>query len=69
MNKKKSVEDLLEEIIKKLDRLIAIQMIQGRDVGIQISVLKELGYGWNEIGNFVGMKPDAVRMRYSRKSD
>lgn len=66
MNKKKSVEDLLEEISGKLDKLIAINSIQGKDQDTQITILKDLGLNWNEIGIILGIKPDAVRMRHTR---
>lgn len=66
MNKKKSTEDLLEEISKKLDKLILISAIQGKDIDTQIIILRNQGLEWNDIGNLLGIKSDAARMRYTR---
>lgn len=66
MKSMKSERELLEEISKKLDMLIGIFAIQGKDTDAQIHILKHRGLDWEEIGSLVGMKPDAVRMRYSR---
>ena len=63
---KKTVEELLEEISGKIDKLITILVIQGKDIDVQIKALKQLGYESSEIGIFVGMKSDAVRKRLSR---
>jgi hypothetical protein len=67
MTQKKSSEELLENISKKLDILIAMTAVQGKKTDDQISILKGMNYSWSEIGKFVGLAPDTVRMRYSRR--
>lgn len=55
MTKEKSEKELLEEISKKLDKIIAILAIQGKDEDDQIRILKRLGFMADEIGKLLGV--------------
>ena len=55
MTKEKSEKELLEEISKKLDKIIAILAIQGKDEDAQIRILKRLGFMADEIGKLLGV--------------
>lgn len=63
----KSDNELLQEINEKLEKLLGIIATQGKDLDSQIAIFRSIGWEWEEIGRFTGMKADAVRMRYSRK--
>ncbi len=63
----KTERDLLEEISRKLDRLIALQAIQGKDLDTQIDILTRVGLTSSEIGPLLGQHPDSVRRRRSKK--
>lgn len=58
---------LLVEISQKLDRLIGIVAIQGRDVDAQIEILTRFGFSSAEIGVLVGLHEGAVRKRRATK--
>ena len=62
----KSEKELLEEISEKLTRLIAISSIQGKDTNIQIKILHDHEFEWDEIGKLVGLTADAARKRFER---
>ncbi len=64
--KNKSAEELLEEINEKLNKLVAISAIQGKETNIQIKILNDHGFTWEEIGKLVGLTPDAARKRFER---
>ena len=68
-NKEKSEKELLEEISKKLDKLIGILAIQGKDKDEQIKILKKLKFTSEETGNLLGLTDTAVRMRKSWKGN
>ena len=59
-------KDLLAEISRKLDRLIGIIAIQGKDVSTQIKILTDLGLPSTEIGPLLGIRPGSVRARRAR---
>ena len=64
-----SVEhELLREIAQKLDLLIGFAATVGRDTDAQIDVLTALGYGPAFIGPVVGLRPNAVSVRVSRRN-
>ena len=65
--KPKSVEELLSEISKKLDKLMAILAIQGKDEDTQIKILKSQGFTSVDTGKLIGMKETTVRMRKAWK--
>lgn len=67
-NKEKDVMKALGEINDKLSKIMGLMAIQGKDIDVQIGILKSQGFSWEEIGTFVGMKADAVRMRSNRKN-
>ena len=52
---KKTSEELLEEINEKLDKIIALLAIQGKDENTQIQILKKLGFEAVEIGKLLGV--------------
>jgi len=60
--------DLLKEISLKLDRLIGVIVIQGKDIDNQILLLDSLGFDSRQIGELVGLSASGVRVRKSRKS-
>lgn len=63
----KSERELLEEISMKLDRLTALQTIQGKELDAQIAILTRMGFSSTEIGSIIGRHPDSVRRRRSKK--
>jgi hypothetical protein len=65
--KRKSEREFLAEISRKIDRLIGVLSIQGKDVDAQIDILTKLGFKSREIGPLVGQHPDSVRRARSRK--
>lgn len=65
----KTERELLEEISKKLDKLIAIQAIQGKDEDAQIRILKSNGFTSEETGRLIGLKETTIRMRKSWKEN
>ena len=52
----KSSEKLLSEINQKLDKIIGILAIQGKDEDTQIRILKKIGFEAVEIGNLLGIQ-------------
>lgn len=66
MKQQKSTEELLVEINEKLEKLIAISAIQGKETNIQIKILNDHGFTWEDIGKLIGLTPDAARKRYAR---
>ena len=52
----KTEKELLEEINKKLDRMMMAIVIQGRDEDDQIRILKRNGWKSEEIEKFLGTK-------------
>ena len=53
---KKSNEVLLTEISQKLDKIIGILAIRGKDEDTQIRILKKIGFEAVEIGNLLGVQ-------------
>ncbi len=60
-------QSLLAEIARKLDILIALTATSGKDTEAQIDTLTSLGYGAGFIGPIVGLAPNAVTKRISRR--
>jgi hypothetical protein len=69
MSEQKTEFQLLAEISSKLDRVIGLLAISGRDQNDQIRILKGLGFEWGEIGTMVGLKGDAARKRLNSFND
>ncbi len=68
--KEKTERDLLSDMNEKLDTLIGLIAINGKEENLQIEILKELGHDWKFIGLLTGLKPSTARMRHSaRKSN
>jgi len=65
---KKSSEELLEEISEKLDKIVALIAIQGKEEDAQIRILKKLGMKSEEVGDLLGVKGRA-RDRKGWKED
>lgn len=63
---KKTTEDILMEIDRKLGIIISLISIQGKDIDTQIRILKKQELEWNEIGMLVGLTADAARKRFER---
>lgn len=59
----KSDNELLQEISVKLDQVIAMMAIDGKDQNQQIAILRSFNMDWKTIGLLVGLKPDAARKR------
>jgi DNA-directed RNA polymerase specialized sigma24 family protein len=53
--------ELLVEINKKLDRLIGICAIQGKDEERQAKILKSLGFTYKEISNLTGIAEGTLK--------
>lgn len=63
MSEPKSERELLEEISRKLDKVIGGLAIMGKGQNDQIRVFRSLNLDWGDIGNMVGLNPDAARKR------
>jgi len=63
MSDKKDHIQLLTEISEKLDRVLAVMAIQGKEQNEQIKILRDCGFDWKLIGDLVGLKPNTARMR------
>ncbi len=61
--KKKSVEELLEEISGKLDKLTGLLVIQGKGEDQQIKILTSLGFNSKDVGNLLGIPSGTVRRK------
>lgn len=66
----KSEKGLLEEISKKLDKVVAVLSVQNEymDVDSKIVILKNAGLESKDIGPFVGLSGSAVRDRKGWKT-
>ena len=67
MSNVKSEKELLEEISGKLDKIMGVLAIQGKEEDSQIRILKNQGFNSEEVGKLVGLKETTVRMRKSWK--
>ena len=61
--KEKSEKELLKEISEKLDKIIALIVMQGKDVDTQIKILRGLKLEWDEIGGQYCIKSWQIRYR------
>jgi hypothetical protein len=59
--------ELLQEISKKLDKLIALYAIQGKGQNEQADILKGLGFTYNEINQFTGIPVGTLKTWEHRK--
>jgi len=59
----KSEKELLEGINEKLDKLIGILAIQGKNEDEQIRILKVLGFTSKQTGSLIGIEDSAIRHR------
>ncbi len=60
-------QGLLAETNRKLDVLVGLTAAAGKDMDAQIQILTSLGYGPSFIAPIVGLAPNAVTKRISRK--
>ena len=60
-------QGLLVEINRKLDVLVGLTAAAGKETDAQIDILTSLGYGPSFIAPIVGLAPNAVTKRISRK--
>jgi DNA-directed RNA polymerase specialized sigma24 family protein len=68
--KEKTERDILLEISEKLDRLIGILAVQGKDRDEKISILVSLGFSNAEIGKLIGVPKgtvDSIRAKSKKK--
>lgn len=63
----RSERELLAEISAKLDRVIAVLAVQGKEKDQQIEALAAAGFDSAFIGRLVGITPGAVRMWFTRR--
>ncbi len=61
------VRELLAEIKGKLDILVALTATAGKDVDAQIDLLTLLGYGPSFIARIIGLAPNTITKRNSRR--
>lgn len=64
--KKKSTEELLEEISAKIDKLIALIAIQGKSENHQIKILTDLGFDSKKVGILLNLPSGTVRRRNAK---
>lgn len=67
----KSDTDLLSEISQKLDQLIAVIAIQGKEKNDQIKILASLGLSNSNIANLIGIPKgtvDRIRASLNKKN-
>jgi len=66
--RKKSTDELLEEISKKLDKLIAVSSIQVKDMGQnqKMKILNDMGLQPKEIATIIGTTPNTVSVELSK---
>lgn len=64
--KEKSEKELLEEISAKLDKLIGVLAISGKDPKKQIEILKGLGFSIAETSTITGQTLDVVKKERSK---
>ncbi len=65
MASQKTEVKLLNGINHKLDQLVGLNAIQGKDEAKQIQILSALGFKSIFIGQLLGISSDAVRQRKS----
>ena len=64
----KTTEELLKEIIEKLDKILGVLAIQNiKDVDSKIKILKNLGFSSGEIGPLLGLENVRVRKGWKGK--
>jgi len=62
---KRDPSEILEEINRKFDKLLALIACQGKPTNTQIQILTKAGLTGEEIGGLLGISGDAVRHRRS----
>ena len=67
MPAERTERDLLAEISAKLDRLMGVIAIQGKDQATQVNTLYALGFDSKTIGALVSLSDSAVRSRKFRR--
>ena len=67
--KEKSELDLLNDLNEKLDTIIGLLAINGKDENHQIKILRELGCDWKFIGLLTDLNPSTARMRQNTKKN
>lgn len=63
MAQEKTERELLQDIIKRLDKITGIVAIHGKPQNQQIEILDGLGFDSKTVGLYVGLTGDAVRQR------
>lgn len=57
----KSEKELLQDIVEKLEKLIGITAIQGKNEKIQAKILKSLGFKYKEISQLIGVAEGTLK--------
>lgn len=57
------------ETMLQIERLLALNLIDGKDTDEAIILLYRADYTSSEIGEFIGMSPSTVRTRISKLRD
>jgi hypothetical protein len=63
----KTDRELLQEMNARLEQLVGLIAIQGRDRDAQLEILYKLGFDSSSIGTLVGMQASNVRRWKSKK--
>lgn len=59
--KTRNERDLLESIDYKLDKLIGVAAIQGKEEKLQAKILKSLGFKYREISELTGIAEGTLK--------
>jgi DNA-directed RNA polymerase specialized sigma24 family protein len=57
------------ESLEQIERLLALNLIDGKESNQAVKLLYRAGYSSSEIGEFLGMNPSTVRGRISTLKD
>jgi hypothetical protein len=63
----RSERDLLADIDHKLDQLVGLMAVQGKDQDTQIAILYGLGFDSFFIGRLLGVPPPTVRKKKPKR--
>lgn len=61
VEKKRNEKELLESIENKLDKLIGVTAIQGKEDKLQAKILKSLGFKYREVSELTGIAEGTLK--------
>lgn len=61
-----TTDEVLAELGEKLDKILAVLLVNNKDPDTQIRILRSLGYDWKFIAAATGLTAAAARKRKSR---